>query len=85
MSLFKDLLGSKTGSSHKRFIALLFSVVLVINNFMLLWVEIPENNVSIYNQITYIFATVIIYQSGASVFEKKNKVDKKENNTENIE
>lgn len=82
MGLFKDLLGSKTGSSHKRFIALLFSVVLVIINFALLWVEIPENNVAIFNQILYIFGGVILFQTGASVYEKTHKTDNKNNNDE---
>jgi hypothetical protein len=43
-----------------------------------MWVTIPENNVSIYNQIIYIFGAVILYQTGASVAEKIKNTDKKE-------
>jgi hypothetical protein len=43
-----------------------------------MWVTIPENNVSIYNQIIYIFGAVILYQTGASVVEKIKNTDKKE-------
>ena len=85
MAFLTDLIGSKTGKSHKRFIALLFSIVIVIISGVLLVVEIPENNVAIFNQILYIFGGVILFQTGASVYEKKKKVDEKENNTENIE
>ena len=85
MAFLTDLIGSKTGKSHKRFIALLFAVVIVIISGVLLVVEIPENNVAIFNQILYIFGGVILFQTGASVYEKKKKVDEKENNNENIE
>ena len=85
MAFLTDLIGSKTGKSHKRFIALLFAVVIVIISGVLLVVEIPENNIAIFNQILYIFGGVILFQTGASVYEKKKKVDEKENNTENIE
>ena len=85
MAFLTDLIGSKTGKSHKRFIALLFSIVIVIISGVLLVVEIPENNVAIFNQILYIFGGVILFQTGASVYEKKKKVDEKENNNENIE
>jgi len=46
---------------------------LIIDKYLLMWVDIPENNVSIYNQIIYIFGAVIIYQTGASVAEKIKK------------
>lgn len=85
MAFLTDLIGSKTGKSHKRFIALLFAVVIVIISGVLLVVEIPENNVAIFNQILYIFGGVILFQTGASVYEKRKDVNKKENNTENIE
>jgi len=39
-------------------------------------VTIPKNNVSIYNQIIYIFGAVILYQTGASVAEKLKKGEK---------
>jgi hypothetical protein len=48
-----------------------------------MFVAIPENNVSIFNQIVYIFGGVILYQTGASVIEKIKNVDKKENTDEN--
>ena len=78
-TLFTKLIGSKTGYSHKRFIAVLFSVVLVLFGCLLFAVAIPENNVPLFNQVLYIFSGVILFQSGASVFEKGGKVDKKEN------
>jgi len=83
MAFLSDLIGSKTGKSHKRFIALLFAVVVVIISFITLWVEIPENNVSTVNYILSIFGGVIIFQSGASVFEKRNGMNKKDNTDEN--
>ena len=82
MAFITDLIGSKTGKSHKRFIALLFSVVIVIISGVLLVVEIPENNVAIFNQILYIFGGVILFQTGASVYEKRKEVNKKENDEE---
>ena len=78
-TLYTKLIGSKTGNSHKRFIAVLFSVVLVLFGSLLFIVAIPENNVGIFNQVLYIFSSVIVFQTGASVFEKGGKVDKKEN------
>ncbi len=86
MKLFKfisDMIRSGTGVSHKRGIAVLFSIVLVIFGFVLLFVEIKENNVPLFNQILYIFSGVILFQTGASVFEKSSKVEKKENIEEN--
>jgi uncharacterized protein YacL len=76
-NLLNDLIGTNTGRSHKRAIAVLFSVVLVIFGGILLFVSIPENNVPLFNQILYIFSGVILFQTGASVFEKKNKTDEK--------
>jgi hypothetical protein len=48
-----------------------------------MWVIIPENNVSIYKQIIYIFGAVILYQTGASVAEKIKKYRQKEKQEEN--
>lgn len=81
MKFFKfigDMIRSKTGVSHKRGIAVFFAMSLIIDKYLLMWVTIPENNLSIYNQIIYIFGAVIIYQTGASVAEKIKNTDKKE-------
>jgi hypothetical protein len=81
MKLFKfigDMIRSNTGVSHKRGIAVFFALSLIIDKYLLMWVTIPENNVSIYNQIIYIFGAVILYQTGASVVEKIKNTDKKE-------
>lgn len=67
------MIRSNTGVSHKRGIAVFFALSLIIDKYLLMWVTIPENNVSIYNQIIYIFGAVIIYQTGASVAEKMKK------------
>jgi RsiW-degrading membrane proteinase PrsW (M82 family) len=75
MKFIIDLLGTKTGVSHKRFISVLFAVMLVIFAFLLYFFPVPEQNEGIFNQILYIFSGVILFQSGASVFEKKDKVD----------
>lgn len=79
--LFKfigDMIRSGSGVSHKRGIAVFFALSLIIDKYLLMWVAIPENNVSIYNQIIYIFGAVILYQTGASVAEKIKNTDKKE-------
>lgn len=73
MKFFEKIIRSGTGMSHKRFIAVLFSIVLVIFGFVLLFVEIKENNVPLFNQILYIFSGVILFQTGASVAEKMKK------------
>ena len=81
MKLFKfigDMIRSNTGVSHKRGIAVFFALSLIIDKYLLMWVTIPENNVSIFNQIIYIFGAVILYQTGASVVEKIKNTDKKE-------
>ena len=81
MKLFRfigDMIRSNTGVSHKRGIAVFFALSLIIDKYLLMWVTIPENNVSIYNQIIYIFGAVILYQTGASVVEKIKNTDKKE-------
>jgi len=78
-----DMVRSGSGVSHKRGIAVFFALSLIIDKYLLMWVTIPENNVSIYNQIIYIFGAVILYQTGASVAEKLKKVDKKEKQEEN--
>lgn len=86
MKLFKficDMIRSGSGVSHKRGIAVFFALSLIIDKYLLMWVAIPENNVSIYNQIIYIFGAVIIYQTGASVAEKIKNTDKKEKQEEN--
>ena len=73
-----DMIRSGSGVSHKRGIAVFFALSLIIDKYLLMWVTIPENNVSIYNQIIYIFGAVILYQTGASVAEKIKNTDKKE-------
>ena len=81
MKFFKfigDMIRSGSGVSHKRGIAVLFALSLIIDKYLLMLVAIPENNVSIYNQIIYIFGAVILYQTGASVAEKIKNTDKKE-------
>lgn len=81
MKLFRfisDMIRSNTGVSHKRGIAVFFALSLIIDKYLLMWVTIPENNVSIFNQIIYIFGAVILYQTGASVVEKIKNTDKKE-------
>lgn len=81
MKLFRfigDMIRSGSGVSHKRGIAVFFALSLIIDKYLLMWVTIPENNVSIYNQIIYIFGAVILYQTGASVVEKIKNTDKKE-------
>jgi len=81
MKLFRfigDMIRSGSGVSHKRGIAVFFALSLIIDKYLLMWVTIPENNVSIYNQIIYIFGAVILYQTGASVAEKIKNTDKKE-------
>ena len=86
MKLFKfigDMVRSGSGVSHKRGIAVFFALSLIIDKYLLMWITIPENNVSIYNQIIYIFGAVIIYQTGASVAEKIKNTDKKEKHEEN--
>lgn len=85
MATFNELIAEKSGKSHKRAIAVVFAAVIIIVLFILLFVEIPEKNESIINQIVYIFAAVIVYQSGASVYEKTHKTHKKENQAENNE
>ena len=85
MKLFRfigDMIRSGSGVSHKRGIAVFFALSLIIDKYLLMWVAIPENNVSIYNQIIYIFGAVIIYQTGASVAEKIKNTDKKEKQEE---
>jgi len=74
-----DMIRSGSGVSHKRGIAVFFALSLIIDKYLLMWVTIPENNESIFNQIVYIFGAVILYQTGASVMEKIKNVDKKEN------
>lgn len=83
MKFFEKIIRSGTGMSHKRFIAVLFSIVLVIFGFVLLFVEIKENNVPLFNQILYIFSGVILFQTGASVAEKMKKTEQKEKLEEN--
>ena len=86
MKLFRfigDMIRSGSGVSHKRGIAVFFALSLILDKYLLMFVEIPKNNVSIYNQIVYIFGAVILYQTGASVMEKIKKVDKKEKQEEN--
>ena len=86
MKLFKfigDMIRSGSGVSHKRGIAVFFALSLIIDKYLLMWVAIPENNVSIYNQIIYIFGAVILYQTGASVAEKIKNTYKKEKQEEN--
>lgn len=78
-----DMIRSGSGVSHKRGIAVFFAMSLIIDKYLLMWITIPENNVSIYNQIIYIFGAVIIYQTGASVAEKIKNTDKKEKQEEN--
>ena len=81
MKFFKfigDMIRSGSGVSHKRGIAVFFALSLIVDKYLLMWVTIPENNVSIYNQIIYIFGAVILYQTGASVAEKIKNTDKKE-------
>ena len=73
-----DMIRSGSGVSHKRGIAVFFALSLIIDKYLLMCVSIPENNVSIYNQIIYIFGAVILYQTGASVAEKFKNTDKKE-------
>lgn len=77
------MIRSNTGVSHKRGIAVFFALSLILDKYLLMFVAIPENNLSIFNQIVYIFGGVILYQTGASVMEKIKKVDKKENTDEN--
>ena len=86
MKFFKfigDMIRSGSGVSHKRGIAVLFALSLIIDKYLLMWVTIPENNESIFNQIVYIFGAVILYQTGASVVEKIKNTDKKEKQEEN--
>ena len=66
------MIRSNTGVSHKRGIAVIFALSLILDKYLLMLVTIPENNLSIYNQIIYIFGAVILYQTGASVAEKLN-------------
>lgn len=73
MKFIEKLLTSNTGLSHKRAISILFSVLLGIFAFLLYFVPVPEQNEGIFNQILYIFSTVIVFQTGASVFEKTKK------------
>ena len=85
MKLFKfiaDMIRSNSGVSHKRGIAVIFALSLILDKYILMFVAIPENNLSIFNQIVYIFGGVILYQTGASVIEKIKKVDTKENTDE---
>lgn len=77
------MIRSNTGVSHKRGIAVFFAISLILDKYLLMFVSIPENNLSIFNQIIYIFGAVIIYQTGASVVEKIKNTDKKENTDEN--
>ena len=87
MKIFKfiaDMIRSNSGISHKRGIAVFFALSLILDKYLLMFVAIPENNLSIFNQIVYIFGGVILYQTGASVMEKIKNVDKKENNDEII-
>ena len=86
MKLFKfigDMIRSNTGVSHKRGIAVFFALSLILDKYLLMFVAIPESNVSIFNQIIYIFGAVILYQTGASVAEKLKNVNKKETTDEN--
>ena len=78
-----DMIRSNTGVSHKRGIAVFFALSLILDKYLLMFVEIPKNNESIFNQIVYIFGAVILYQTGASVMEKIKKVYKKEKQEEN--
>ena len=72
------MIRSNTGVSHKRGIAVFFAISMIIDKYLLMFVSIPENNLSIFNQIIYIFGGVILYQTGASVAEKmKNKNEEK--------
>ncbi len=83
VKFISDMIRSNTGVSHKRGIAVFFAISLIIDKYLLMFVSIPENNLSIFNQIIYIFGGVILYQTGASVAEKIKKVEKKENIEEN--
>jgi len=89
MNLLNKLIGSGTGVSHKRAISMMFAFLLFLITIALFWLTIPENNEAIFNQIIYIIAALIGYQSGASVYEKTKNVDKKENsdknNSENVD
>lgn len=89
MNLFTKLISSGTGVSHKRFISLMFAVLLFLITIALFWLSIPENNEAIFTQIVYIIAGLISWQSGISVYEKFKKTDKKENpenkSTENVD
>jgi Flp pilus assembly protein TadB len=89
MSLFNKLISSGTGVSHKRFISLMFAVLLFFVTIALFWLSIPESNEAIFTQIVYIIAGLISWQSGISVYEKFKKTDKNENSenktTENVE
>ena len=78
-----DMIRSQSGVSHKRGIAVFFALSLILDKYLLMVVSIPENNLSIFNQIIYIFGAVILYQTGASVAEKLKKVDKQETTDEN--
>ena len=76
-NLLNDLIGTNTGRSHKRAIAVLVSVVLVIFGGILLFVSIPENNVPLFNQILYIFSGVILFQTGLRCLRRRTKLTKK--------
>ena len=80
-----EIIKANSGVSSKRYISVTSARVIFILAFALLFVEIPENNVEIIKLIIGLLSGVILGESGFSMFEKKNKVDKKENNTENIE
>ena len=83
MKMFSKLIGSNTGVSHKRFISLMFAVLLFFVTIALFWLSIPENNEAIFMNIIFIIAGLIGWQSTISTYNKNKKVDKKENNPEN--
>lgn len=78
-----DIIKSNSGVSHKRYISVTSARVLFLLIFVLLYVEIPANNVEILKLIVGCFTGVIITQSGMSLFDKKKDVDKKDNTDEN--
>lgn len=74
-----DIIKSNSGVSHKRYISVTAFRGLFLLIFVLLYVEIPENNVEIFKLIISCFTVVIVGESGFSLLEKKQNVDKKEN------
>lgn len=73
MNFIEKLVSSGTGVSHKRFISLLFAFMLVVFAILLYFFPVPQQNEGIFNQILYIFSGVILFQTGASVYEKTKK------------